>query len=582
MDKIIENMYGIGGILSRDDRPDPANQYSNVNYSSGLTRNNNETFGKPSEEFSLEEWQTILKDRIITNKDTFVSVPPSAGKTAPVKRATKQLFLDFFRNKGQLPLMLYVVPRKQLAGQINYNDIQNLFLKIIEEQRSLQPGNPERIESFNRLFTNDTSISIFLSNLVIEIIGGSGSNINTGYSIFNNRYPFIIATYEPAIGIVSKYGNKITHIIVDEVQELVPHPGEGVNEGLMQRYNSLTKILDNATIKSSVSLMTGSINNITVGHLVDYFNKKYNRRFEIVPKFNVNEPRLNRSDIVLQPLQLLSGFPNKSVPKRIALSKDIILNKQSNSIMIIFSKQRSGQGIFRMIEELIKTIPPKSVNTFYDKPTTKNINQIDNTLEDMLKNKLIKSSTEIDDIEYLKYFNITDMFLSKSKSETELLDRRNKDPDNILYQAVLRGFAPLIGSMAQIHKRVIQNLFIKRKIYLLFATDALGVGANVECRHLYIPTVEKFDGKGLSRTDESSLTQLVHRAGRDKQNIPVANVYCSIQDYDYISGLIYNDPRSAVPEINPLILQDLFNVEKKYGESFVKKLFAKALLMRYK
>lgn len=585
--KNILEIYGLGNLVNpnQNHNPDPDNQYSNQNYSSGLN-NNRPNYELPEFKKSKPDlegtWQGTLRDNIIKGLDNFVSVPPSAGKTLPVKEATKQLFLDFFKKKGQLPFMLYVVPRKQLAAQINHNDIQEMFLEIIADQRSLDNNNPDKIPLFDTAFTNKSDVDLFLANLVIEIVGGGGgSNLRTGYSIFNNRYPFVIATYEPAMNIVRSYGNQLTHIIVDEVQELIPHPGEELNEGLSKRYTSLITILNEANRSTSVSLMTGSVNNITVGSLIDYFNKKYKRDFKPVPQLQGDITRLNRSEIVLQPLQSLAGFPNKSVPRRLALAKEIVVNKQSNSIMIIFSKQRSGQGIFRMIEDLIKVLPPKPISYFYDNSRPPTEDTVDNFIQDKIDKKYFKSasSQNIDDIEYLKYFNILDHLNNSNKSEEELLNRRNRDENNPLYQGVLRGFAPMMGSMPQIHKRVIQNLFIKKKIQLLFATDALGVGANVKCRYLYIPTIDKFDGKGLSRTDESSLTQLVHRAGRGG-DITVANVYCAIQDYDYIHNLIYNDPRTTVPKINPLVLNDLFSLEVQYGESFISKILAKAIFVR--
>jgi hypothetical protein len=76
---------------------------------------------------------------------------------------------------------------------------------------------------------------------------------------------------------------------------------------------------------------------------------------------------LNRSNISIQPLQVLTGYPNTAVPERVKLSKSIIIHGQNNSIMIIFSKKRvSEQSIFRMIETLIKTMPPRPQSYFYD------------------------------------------------------------------------------------------------------------------------------------------------------------------------------------------------------------------------
>lgn len=97
------------------------------------------------------------------------------------------------------------------------------------------------------------------------------------------------------------------------------------------------------------------------------------------------------------------------------------------------------------------------------------------------------------------------------------------------------------------------------------------IGANVKCRYLYLPTIYKFDGKKLSRVDESSLVQLVHRAGRG--SFPSASVYCSVEDYDYVSGLLFSDPRSGVPELNTSTLDDLARMHNEQGEKGIVAIF---------
>lgn len=566
---IIESLYGLGDLASDPVTP---NSYSRYDYKSGTTDTN--PFKMPDygpEKHQNEPWQTDLTNRIIKKDDTFVSVPPSRGKTKPTLKAISKLFDEFIHGRlPYTPTFLYVVPRKQLAGQIAINDIQKTLLEYIESNIS------DPIFSFLRT-PND--IDKFVSNLVAEIVGGGPGKVNSNINTLGFRLtPFIIATYEKAIEIMNSHGSSISHIIVDELQELLPHPGEIVSEGLEKRYTSLITVLTLAKKSTSVTLMTGSINSDTSNQLIDYFNTKYSRSFKLVPPFN-GERMLNRSSISIQPLQQLTGYPNVAVPERVKIAKSIIINKQHNSIMIIFSKNRaSSQSIFRMIEDIIKIIPARDPSYYYDSPSTnsrnKNINHIQNKLD-----KNILKSEDIDDIEYLKYFNISDVMQSgESPNQENLLDPKNKDENNILYQGVLRGIGPIIGAMSQRHKQIIQNLFIKKKIQLLLATDALGVGANVKCRYLYLPTIDKFDGSRLSRIDESSLVQLVHRAGRG--DFPIATVYCAIQDYDYINNLINDDPRSAVPAINPLELEKLQALESKYGKPFVDKIIAKFLFGR--
>jgi len=338
--------------------------------------------------------------------------------------------------------------------------------------------------------------------------------------------------------------------------------------------------------------MTGSINQTSIKYLADYFNSTYNRKFEVIPKFNPNigslhygSPKnvadkhegqlLNRSNISLQPLKSLTGYPNTAVPARLNLIKNIVVNKQYESVMIIFSKQRTGQGIFRMLEDLIKILPPYPPGYFFEEDNEHVKQVIRNNGQGMRLHDNIN-------IEYLKYFDLNSVLVNNNQ---EANTGTIKNENNILYQSVIRGVAPLIGPMNQLHKKIIQTYFSEnsydkfmdysrrdftppkngKRIHMILGTDALGIGANVKCRYLYLPTVYKFNGKSLERTDESSLVQLVHRAGRGG-DFATATVFCSIEDYDYIKNLLFSDPRIAVPELNTNTLDDLARMHQEQGK----------------
>lgn len=103
---------------------------------------------------------------------------------------------------------------------------------------------------------------------------------------------------------------------------------------------------------------------------------------------------------------------------------------------------------------------------------------------------------------------------------------------------------------------------------------------------MYLPTIYKFDGKRLARVDESSLVQLIHRAGRG--SFPTASIYCAIEDYDYIYNLLNTDPRGGsyvdnegntvtlkggVPELNMNTLEELEDIYKNHGEKGIIAIF---------
>jgi hypothetical protein len=169
----------------------------------------------------------------------------------------------------------------------------------------------------------------------------------------------------------------------------------------------------------------------------------------------------------------------------------------------------------------------------------------------------------VDDIEFLKYFDIDS--LERKGEEKVILSR--PDPNNLLYQAALRGIGVMVGGLHQRHKSTIQKLFKEGKLPLLFGTDALGVGANTDVKYLYIPQLKKIDESGsFGVVDQSSIVQIVNRAGRGQ--FKVASVYCSSTDYPEIKRLIQNDPRVSVGEVEPEITDNLSDIVKSKGLDF--------------
>jgi hypothetical protein len=78
---------------------------------------------------------------------------------------------------------------------------------------------------------------------------------------------------------------------------------------------------------------------------------------------------------------------------------------------------------------------------------------------------------------------------------------------------------------------------------------SLGIGANVLCKHLYLPNLEKPDTNGFASIDDSSLIQLVNRAGRNNTMIPNGFIYCSLKDYPRIDKAVRSSPEKFVSEL---------------------------------
>ena len=492
---ILESLYGLGS-----DTNDITNDTVDQNVARGpdgreltKSRDFNDNVLTPNAKISLNARQREIYLAIIEGRDAFVSYPPSAGKTMPVIQAISELFQARLLNPNKTtPHILYVVPRKQLAAQIADNDFRQHFIDLMSGSKKVYfiPGfNPRIIFSSvylrnanNELYYNKNEGDPFAYRLVSERTGGNKGSLTI--DSYDKFVPVIVATYEEAKTLISEYSRKITHVIVDEVQELVPHPGEGVNEGLESRYSSLVSILKNTSKQASIVLMTGSINQTSVKYLNDYFNKEYNRNFKVIPTYtpeikpfeygdrsrdalDTTGQLLNRSDVSLKTMKALSGYPNVSVPAKLNLIKDIVVNKQFESVMIIFSKQRNKQGIFGMLEALIDILPPYPAGYFKEEASPHVVKVMNNSEKPDLKDR--------ENIEFLKYFDLDSILRKGDTQELDVTPGVEYNDQNILYQSVIRGIAPLVGSMDQLHKKIIQYYFSeKKKIHMVLGTDALG------------------------------------------------------------------------------------------------------------
>jgi len=165
----------------------------------------------------------------------------------------------------------------------------------------------------------------------------------------------------------------------------------------------------------------------------------------------------------------------------------------------------------------------------------------------------------VDDIEFLKYFD-QDLILKDHGPETQLDTNElisKYDPDNLLYQGALAGVGLMIGKMHNRHKRVIQQLFRNGKIYFLIATDSIGVGANVLCKNLYIPKLQKRNNDSYGDINSSSLIQLVNRAGRNNKLIPQGHIYVNDADYDRVKRFIMTEPSIEIEKLSIAFIDNI-------------------------
>ena len=140
------------------------------------------------------------------------------------------------------------------------------------------------------------------------------------------------------------------------------------------------------------------------------------------------------------------------------------------------------------------------------------------TMTDILKTLVptvdIKSSKRLSPLKYVQpkrlsalpkrtaivSFNITHLY--------ELADRM---------RVAKGGVALVMGSMSPQSRNAQVELFQTGKVDTLIATDAIGLGLNLDIRHVCFASLRKFDGKDYRYLSLAEIGQIAGRAGRFKQ-----------------------------------------------------------------
>ncbi len=76
------------------------------------------------------------------------------------------------------------------------------------------------------------------------------------------------------------------------------------------------------------------------------------------------------------------------------------------------------------------------------------------------------------------------------------------------------GAAIVMGSLSPKTRNAQVNLYQSGDVDYLVATDAIGMGINMDLDHVYFSNIKKFDGKKLRRLNVSEIGQIAGRAGR--------------------------------------------------------------------
>jgi ATP-dependent RNA helicase HelY len=100
-----------------------------------------------------------------------------------------------------------------------------------------------------------------------------------------------------------------------------------------------------------------------------------------------------------------------------------------------------------------------------------------------------------------------------------------------------RGLAEHHAGLLPYHKEMVEELFQRGLIKVVFATETLSLGINMPARGVVVSSFTKFDGANFSNLTTGELTQLMGRAGR--RGIDVIGHGVILKESDVETGTIY-------------------------------------------
>src|ERR1700716_868356 len=100
-----------------------------------------------------------------------------------------------------------------------------------------------------------------------------------------------------------------------------------------------------------------------------------------------------------------------------------------------------------------------------------------------------------------------------------------------------RGLAEHHAALLPYHKEMVEELFQRGLIKVVFATETLSLGINMPARGVVVSSFTKFDGVNFSNLTTGELTQLMGRAGR--RGIDVIGHGVILKEADVEIGTIY-------------------------------------------
>ena len=346
------------------------------------------------------------------------------------------------------------------------NNIRNLLNQNGQNKFEINNNiNDPNIDQFNHqrliLFNNlKTEIFNFIQNRSKALVyrkDGEGSDGDINSAIV------YITIYQSSPNLVNKIKN-LKLIIGDEAHKNLPTSEFKTDvQQAKQIAKSLYETLNSIKNKDiQLVFLTGTIHPTSAESFIKILNKCFNRKFK-------------------KPLNIKSGNRTK-----ISIIGDDSLNFKSKWVKIIIKaiNRRDFGNLFILyggykIEELSENVL-KATGEYSHNPRNFNSRRKIGQKTTILSMNDLKKPVSLRDAQHIK---------------NQLLRQCLQHGFGFIHSSKNSNFGPVDTE----DKKIVQNLFKQRKISFIIGTDAIGVGLNISAKNMYIPEVEKFNGKDIEK-----------------------------------------------------------------------------------
>ncbi|GAA5871318.1 hypothetical protein JCM1840_004411 [Sporobolomyces johnsonii] len=197
--------------------------------------------------------------------------------------------------------------------------------------------------------------------------------------------------------------------------------------------------------------------------------------------------------------------------------------------------------------------------------------------------------------EYAASMPNTDLCTAAEKSEVHItLERsltRLKGPDKDLPQItnmrslLSRGIGVHHGGLLPIVKEIVELLFARGLVKVLFATETFAMGVNMPAKCVVFSGIRKHDGRSFRDLLPGEYTQMSGRAGRrslDKTGVVIINADSDVPDTQTLSHMLLGQPTKLQSQfrLTYSMILNLLRVEALRVEEMIKRSFSENAAQR--